>query len=228
MDHKIAVKKLAAQRYMLGEMTPVEREQFESHYFACPECAEVLMDTAAFVDNLKAVLAEEKQVAEEPERWWRILVPWRGGFPAMIPAMAAAVFCVIAGYQQFIRIPALRASLAPRPAVAALIRPSDVRGEIPVVNIDRGAAYATALVLADLGSGARHIQFEIRRADHTPVDFVTMPVPPGVSGGAQVQIPLQAEKFTPGRYTASLRERASESAPWSEVVATYEFEVQKN
>jgi|GEM_PF-1116444 len=233
MDHQIAVKKLAAQRYMLGEMTPAEREQFESHYFACPQCAEEVVETAAFVDNLKAVLKAEAAEAVSSrdvgrESLWRRL--WRpgSGFWGMVPAVAAVVFCVAAGYLQFVRIPALRQSLAPRAAVTALIRPSDVRGEIPVVAIPADAAYGIALMLVDPGSSARELQFEMRRPDGALAEFVRVAVDGPISGGAQVQIPLQAEKFTPGRYIVSMRERPSETASWSEVIATYEFEVQRN
>ena len=58
MDHSEAVQKMAAERYLLDELTPDEREAFEEHFFDCPECALDLRVGAAFVDEAKVQLPE--------------------------------------------------------------------------------------------------------------------------------------------------------------------------
>ena len=40
MTHQQALDGLASERYLLNEMTEVERFEFEEHYFDCAECAE--------------------------------------------------------------------------------------------------------------------------------------------------------------------------------------------
>ncbi|HKH72273.1 MAG TPA: zf-HC2 domain-containing protein [Vicinamibacterales bacterium] len=40
MTHQQALDGLASGRYLLDEMTEVERFEFEEHYFGCAECAE--------------------------------------------------------------------------------------------------------------------------------------------------------------------------------------------
>ncbi len=47
MEHKTAIKTLAAERYLLGEMPDEERDEFEAHYFTCTECAEEVRHAAA-------------------------------------------------------------------------------------------------------------------------------------------------------------------------------------
>lgn len=39
MDHSEANETMAAERYLLAEMTPEDREAFEEHFFGCAECA---------------------------------------------------------------------------------------------------------------------------------------------------------------------------------------------
>ena len=39
MEHAEATESMAAERYVLGEMTPEDRDAFEEHFFGCVECA---------------------------------------------------------------------------------------------------------------------------------------------------------------------------------------------
>ncbi len=56
MDHKEAIQQMAAERYLLDEMTPELRESFEEHAFDCPECSLDLRAGAAFITVAKAEL----------------------------------------------------------------------------------------------------------------------------------------------------------------------------
>src|ERR1039457_2863412 len=58
MDHSDAVERMAAERYLLDELTAEERNAFEEHLFDCPDCAVDLRAGAAFVDEAKAQLPE--------------------------------------------------------------------------------------------------------------------------------------------------------------------------
>lgn len=64
MDHDHAVQTHAVERYLLKEMTPAERLEFEEHYFDCVVCAEDLRAAARFIDEAKAVWQDE---AESPD-----------------------------------------------------------------------------------------------------------------------------------------------------------------
>ena len=50
MDHSQALRLHAAEKYLLGELAPEVREQFEEHYFECEECANDVKAGAAFID----------------------------------------------------------------------------------------------------------------------------------------------------------------------------------
>src|ERR1700741_4011332 len=50
MDHKQAVELQLAVKYVLGELPPVQRDEYEDHYIDCPLCAKEVYEAAAFTD----------------------------------------------------------------------------------------------------------------------------------------------------------------------------------
>ena len=130
MDHNQAIQLQAAVKYVLGELSQVQREEYEEHYFDCPECAVDLQALATFADTTREVLRQEKANALAPER-----VPAHGGWlrwlqpVTAVPVFAALLLFVV--YQNTVTIPRLKNS----PSSAAtgiysqifLIQPSDTR-----------------------------------------------------------------------------------------------------
>ena len=55
MDHELSVRTKAAERYLLGELPPEEREAFEEHFFECAECGEEVRIGQELADNVAAV-----------------------------------------------------------------------------------------------------------------------------------------------------------------------------
>ena len=53
MDHQQATQLMAVEKYLLDELTPEVRDQFEEHFFDCQECATDLRATAGFMDAAK-------------------------------------------------------------------------------------------------------------------------------------------------------------------------------
>ena len=68
MDHSEALQQMAAERYLLDELTPDAREAFEEHLFDCPECALDLRAGAAFVEEAKAQLPKLAGALPAPSR----------------------------------------------------------------------------------------------------------------------------------------------------------------
>jgi hypothetical protein len=59
MTHADAASTQAVERYLLGELSSEERDQFEAHAFDCIICADDLKAAALFLDTGRAVLREE-------------------------------------------------------------------------------------------------------------------------------------------------------------------------
>jgi hypothetical protein len=115
MDHVEASKLMAAERYLLDELTPDAREAFEAHFFDCPECALDLRAGAAFVEESKAQLPELTRALPAPVTSrpgaLKVKREWWSGW--LQPAFAAPVFAtllLVIGYQNLVTYPALRSS----------------------------------------------------------------------------------------------------------------------
>jgi|GEM_PF-291763 len=112
MDHSETVWLQAAEKYVLGELSQTQREEYEEHCFDCADCALDLKAAAAFADNAREVLRQEtansvvrgavgvhggRPVLPALSRWRRWLEP------VLVPAFAALVLLV--GYQNLVSIP---------------------------------------------------------------------------------------------------------------------------
>src|SRR6185312_4764712 len=110
MDHAEANKIQAVERYLLGDLQSSEREEFEEHFFSCPECAEEVMTGATFVDNTRAVLREDAQQAKKtfPALADAVRANWfRSRFVTTMAVAGFAVLAVATGYQNTVEIPRL-------------------------------------------------------------------------------------------------------------------------
>ena len=106
---------MAAERYLLDELTADAREAFEEHLFDCPECALDLRAGAAFLAEAKAQLPNLAAAgpAPTPSRFRESKVKREWWLSWLQPAFAAPVFAtllLVIGYQNLVTYPALRAS----------------------------------------------------------------------------------------------------------------------
>ncbi len=112
MKHSEAIEQMAAERYLLDELTPELREAFEEHAFECAECALDLRAEAAFIDEAKRQLPA---LTEQASRWAETRRPAekKNWFSWWSPAWAVPAMAVLAGvvaYQNIATIPALRSA----------------------------------------------------------------------------------------------------------------------
>jgi Putative zinc-finger len=123
MDHTAVVREKMTERYLLNELDPEVRDEFEEHYFDCLECAQDVSAGAQFVEHSKLVLAESSKpspVRAIPDRGPGYGIWFTGGwspggwFAWLRPAFAApalALLLAIAGYQSLIIVPRLQSEL---------------------------------------------------------------------------------------------------------------------
>jgi Putative zinc-finger len=120
MNHSGALEQMAVERYLLDELAPELREEFEEHLFECPDCSLDLRAGSLFVEEAKVQLPELTRPSFAPQefassRSARKNSDW---FAWLRPAFAAPTFAAllaVIAYQNLATIPSLRAaSMEPR------------------------------------------------------------------------------------------------------------------
>jgi hypothetical protein len=118
MDHDAVVRQKMTERYLLNELDPAARDEFEEHFFDCPDCALDVRAGAMFVEQSKLALAEKSvpAYANVPEVSPAPVHPgWLAGLGLMLrPAFAVPVFALllaIIGYQNLVTYPHLQQAL---------------------------------------------------------------------------------------------------------------------
>jgi Putative zinc-finger len=136
MDHSDAVRMMATERYLLGELSPEMREAFEEHFFACQECAFDLRAASALIDESKTQLASAPLVPASPAKPAPRRREWFAWWKPSIAAPAYAALLVFVGYQNVATIPSLRLAAAqPRLAPWATLHVGTRDGApLPVVT----------------------------------------------------------------------------------------------
>jgi len=84
---------MAAERYILGELNPEERNAFEEHFFDCTECSRSVRDEAMIAATVR--LGEPRGASLAPRRmnWWAaaciLLAGGLGYQDIVLPQLAA-------------------------------------------------------------------------------------------------------------------------------------------
>ena len=204
MDHNDAIGLQASVKYVLGELSPAQREAYEEHYFDCAECAADLKALATFTDNAREVLRQEKlnqlaSAASSTARpgWLRWLQPI-----VAVPAFTALLLIIT--YQNAVTIPRARedassgaaqlfvTSRAPKIAVT--------RGsseEIPKYSVRQGEILPLKFDFTPSSSSDAYV---CQLQDESGRSLLQLPVP-GSFTNRELNLVVPANRVKPGKYT---------------------------
>jgi anti-sigma factor RsiW len=206
MDHETSVKTLAAEKYLLGELSSPEREGFEQHFFECPECAENVRLGFQFSENAKIVFREERVRPVAESAWWSNLRSWFTSIqPRMlVPVGACLAIAAFSSYQNAVQIPDLRGRIGqlerPQVLYAALLAPS-ARSTPPSIAVPSGAQFVPLSLATAAIAPAAHYQCELRAASGKSV--MTLPVP-ALDPDANLNLLIPTSSLSSGDYEAIL------------------------
>jgi hypothetical protein len=110
MDHVQAIQTRAAEKYLLGDYSAAEQDEFAEHFFDCEECAKDVRLTALFMDTAKRVIAADLRA--EPQA--TVIRSSSGWQPAWYAVAASIALLAVILYQNVITIPKLRSFAAPQ------------------------------------------------------------------------------------------------------------------
>ncbi len=116
MDHEVVVREKMTEKYLLEELDPALRDQFEEHFFECPECARDVRAGSEFVAHSKNILAEGPETAKdhadasERARGTGFGAGWLSWLRPAFAVPALAVLLAVIGYQNLVTPPRLEQS----------------------------------------------------------------------------------------------------------------------
>jgi hypothetical protein len=137
MDHNEAMRGAAVEKYLLDELAPPERDEFEQHFFDCQECAADLQTTAAFLEGTKSEFRRRHIARPAPlEKKNRFAFLWRPAFASS----AFALLLLVIVYQNVVVYPRFAGEIAQ-------LKNPEVLPSISLIGAgSRGAAVPAATV----------------------------------------------------------------------------------
>jgi hypothetical protein len=159
MDHDEVVRREMTERYLLHELDPEKQDEFEEHFFGCPECALDVRAASIFVEQSKTLFAENRgtNAAQLPAP-----VPVKAGWVVWLrPSFAVpalALLLALVGYQNLVTYPRLKqAGNRPRVLPWASLR-MRLRGtNAPVIEVPQGGSFLLFLNIPPDSRYARYI-----------------------------------------------------------------------
>jgi len=205
MDHLDAEKMKAVERYMLGDLAVSEVEDFERHFFDCPQCSEELRALTVFQENARAVFAEQvlapvptpvtvpesaARVPQGASGWWRWFSPQWLSSATAATACAALLVGVFSGYLAF-------RSRDEVQAVSTFPLYAQARGEETVVAPAAGSRFYTLYL--DRTWDGDYPSYEAVLRDASGREKFTIPVKPGAAGDA-IHVLIPTRQLGAGKY----------------------------
>jgi hypothetical protein len=232
MDHDMVVRQKMTERYLLNELDPAARDEFEEHFFDCKDCALDVHAGALFVEQSKVVLAEKPELvaaglpATAP-------VPAKPGWlawlrPAVVVPVMVMLLAVI-GYQNLVIYPQMQQALnSPQVLPWASVNVGTYGSEGPVITTRPGEGFLL-FVRIPPESGYSHYTAELYNPGGKLEWSLTIPVASGRETSMQDQWPVQvpgANRET-GSYTLAVRGVTSAGERKEIGRTSFELQIQK-
>ena len=212
MDHNEAVQQMAAERYILDELTPELRDAFEEHFFDCPECAFDLRAEAAFLSAAKAqhpelATSEHTPVSPKPGEPGPSKKSWFVWFcDPLLPCRAFACLFGIIAYQNLSTIPAFALGILRSRTIApwSLIHAGTRGSASTTVLADRKHG---AILMIELPENLAYTSYVFELTDAQGKRFwietiATPSVDSSADGNLSLVIP--GARLQPGSYTLTI------------------------
>ncbi len=218
MDHDVVVRQHMTERYLLDELEPQARDEFEEHFFGCPDCALDVRAGAMFVEQSKIALAEKSESipaglpvnAPVPTKAGWLAGLGAGLRPMLRPAFAVPVMALllaVIGYQNLVTYPQLTRQLnSPQVLPWASVNVGTYGSEGPVITAHQGQGFLLFVRIPPDG-GYSHYTAELYNPAGKLEWSLTIPVASGKETSAQDQWPVQVPGANreAGNYTLTVR-----------------------
>lgn len=201
MDHDEVVRQKMTERYLLEELDPKQREEFEEHFFDCGICALDVRAASMFVEQSKAVLGEGGKKADVSGP----VGARTGWFAWLRPAFAVPAFVLlllVIGYQNLVSDPRLQEALNNPQLLPSISLNMRTRGaETQVIATSRRGSF---LLVVNIPPDSSYLSYIAELYDAAGTREWSLKIP---ASSEQDQWPIEvpAAKREAGTYTLVLR-----------------------
>ncbi len=240
MDHDVVVRQHMTEKYLLDELELEARDEFEEHFFGCPDCALDVRAGAMFIEQSKIALAEK---SEPISAWSPVNAPvaikpgWLAGLRAGLRPMLRPIFAVpvlallvvVTGYQNLVTYPQLTSQLnSPQVLPWAPVNVGTYGSEGPVITAHPGQGFLLFVRIPPDGSYT-HYTAELYNPAGKLEWSLTIPVASGKETSAQDQWPVQVPGANreAGNYTLAVRGIITAGESKEVGRASFELQIQK-
>jgi hypothetical protein len=223
MDHDEVVRQKMTERYLLNELDPEQRNEFEEHFFDCRECALDVRAASMFVQQSKTVLAEscEKTTVPVPAA---VPVGWFAWLRPALAVPALALLLVVIGYQNLVIYPQLKQALN-RPQVLpwASINTRTRGASMQVIAVPPGGSF---LLFVNIPPDSRYSRYIADLYNPAGKPEWSLPIPASsVQDQWLVQVPGAYREA--GTYTLAVRGVTAAGEGEEVGRASFELQIQK-
>jgi anti-sigma factor RsiW len=222
MDHDVVVREKMTEKYLLNELQPEQRDEFEEHYFECTDCALDVRAGAAFVDHSKDILAQQATELPSQTRSHR---DWFRRFRPNLAVPVLTLLLAIVAYQNLITYPHLKQALrSPQVLPWASVNIGTWGAGGPVIKALPGESFLLFLRIPPEDGYSRYTADLFNPAGKLEWS-VTMPV---TSGQDQwpIRVPAQSS-WQPGTYTLVVRGTTDSGQSKDVGRSSFELQLQK-
>lgn len=226
MDHTTVVRDKMTEKYLLDELDAELRNEFEEHYFDCPECALDVRAAAEFVEQTKSVLGEASEPASlrlVPARN-RERREWLAWLRPAFAAPALALLLLVVGYQNLVTYPRVRLEAArPQvlPAISVNVGTWGAGGPATAVSEGKGL-----LIFVRIPPDSNYVRYTAEVYDPAGKPQGSFEITP-VAGQDQWPVTIPAIHREAGTYTVAMRGFAASGQSKELGNASFELEMQK-
>lgn len=204
MQHQEAIRVGAVEKYLLDELEPARRLEFEEHLFGCPECATDLRMTSEFLDIARKELGRGGIGGITPrtlKRSW-IELFWR---PAVL-APALALLLGIIAYQNLVILPRFNAEIAQRrrPGIVGAISLIGGNSRGVASPVPSGSAGQPILLSLDIPAAQQYSSYICVLVNSSGTIVWRVPVS-AAQAQDTVSINFPAGSLRPGKYLLAVQ-----------------------
>jgi len=225
MDHELVVRQKMTERYLLDELDPAQRDEFEDHLFDCRDCADDVRAGVTFVEQSKVVLAERPAPASVTER--APAPPQAGWFAWLRPVFAVpalAVLLAVVGYQNLVTYPQLGQALN-RPQILpfASVNVGTWGAGGPVITAAPGKGFLLFVRIPPDGAYTRYTADLCNPAGKVEWSLAI----PAVAGQDQWPVQVPGANREAGTYTVAVRGVTAAGESKEVGRASFDLQIQK-